>query len=122
YLVAVLDVVGGPAEYCESEEEHRKQRQQGVVGDRRRIRQVVAVVETLEAAPEGQTCQTDDVTRGTRDAGNFHATSLCQACRLPASAPASCAWVKRNTGTLAPSQIRTARDATRRSGGFVSTT
>ena len=49
HRVAVVLVGGDAAEHRERQQEERKQRQQRVVGDRRRVGQVVAVVEADEA-------------------------------------------------------------------------
>ena len=116
-------VVGrGAAEHRERQQEERKQRQQGVVGDRRRVGQVVAAVEAEESAPRRQTGQPSDVTRAPAD--RARAASRGHYVRRSAPTPPTPAAtsVSRYAGTLAPSHQRRPRTASRRSGGVVITT
>jgi hypothetical protein len=58
-----VDVAGDAAEKGEREQEERKQRYQRVIGNRRRVRQVVAVIEAEETAPERLGGQSKDLER-----------------------------------------------------------
>ena len=103
--------------------EERKQRQQRVVRDRRRVGEVVAVVEAEEAAPARQAGQARDVARAPADRARVALTRVIMSGRSRRLHPR----LARLRQQVRPERWRPATaarraNASRRSGGVVTTT
>ena len=110
---AIFGVGGHLAEHRECEQEKGKQRQQRVVGDRRRVGEIVAVVEAEESAPERQRRQPPRC----RARGRGRAAPLSQGHYVRRAAPTEPTHGRfRPAGTAArsrPARARSARGARR---------
>src|SRR6202011_3529142 len=110
---------GERAKDDEGQEQEGKERQHRVVRDGSGVRQVVTVVEAVEAVPRRTACQERDIPSapgtGAKRFDTVH-DPLTPAGAL--SAQARRTSVSRYTGILAPNQIRAARIARRLSGGL----